>query len=332
MKKCMALTICFWSACLFAQDGSRRDPRELVGVVGKSTLTDKMRSLRLPHNAELLGAFDWDRDGRAEIFAGWTQQPPGSKPWEIFENHLLLLREEPGGRTRVEKEYVIRDTTLTYVKFFAPPDRRDAVKMAIHMLGGAYWSKVWLLESGFDHPVSLKPRAGREGAAELEFIDLNNDGVYEAVAWDNRPEDLRCHFGMFGGRLLPEILVRDHVKYRPVWSMKKTGWNEVMSLFTDLDRDGTAEIVSLEDNKTNSAGAQMLAVYKMEGNTFRRIAKASVLWPQIAYIFDITKGRIALKTASQEKCREGGNPVGDDTYTIYYEFRNGALQSSKPRP
>jgi hypothetical protein len=223
-----------------------------------------------------LGVFDWDRDGCDEIFAGWTRQTPESKPWETFENHLLLLREEPGERTRVEKEYVIRDTTLTFVEFFAPPDQRDPVKMAINMLGGAYWGKVWLLESGFEHPVNLKPRPGREGATELEFVDLNNDGIYEAVAWDRRPEDLRCHFGVFGGRLLPEILVRDRMEYRPVWSLKKAGWHEVMTLFTDLDHDGTVEIVSLEDNRTDSAGAQRLAAYKMEGETFRRIAIASV--------------------------------------------------------
>jgi hypothetical protein len=249
------------------------------------------------------------------------------KPWQTHENHVLLLREEPGGRTQVEKDYVIRDTTLTFVVFFAPPDRRDTVKMAVHMLGGAYWSKVYLLESGFEHPVNMRPRAGREGATDFEFVDLNNDGVYEAVAWDHRPEDLRCHFGMFGGRLLPEILVRNRMEYQPVWPGKKAGWHEAMTMFTDLDGDGTAEIVSLEDNGTDSAGAQRLAAYKLEGEKFRRIAKVSAPWPQIAYFFDITKrGRIALHAASQEKCREGGIPAGDDTDTIGYEFWNGALQ------
>jgi formylglycine-generating enzyme required for sulfatase activity len=327
------LSICLWSACLFAQDGSKRDPRELIGVLVKTTITDRVRALRLPHKAELLGVFDWDRDGRAEIFAGWTRQPLGSKPWETFENHLLLLREESGGRTRVEKEYVIRDTRLTYVQFFAPPDQRDTVKMAVHMLGGAYWSKVYLLGSGFEHPVNLRPRSGREGATDFEFVDLNNDGVYEAVTWDRRPEDLRCHFGVFGGRMLPDIFVRDLTRYRSVRPLKKTGWHEVRTLFTDLDHDGTAEIVSLEDNRTDGAGAQRLAIYKMEGETFRRIAKASAPWPQIAYIFDITnRETIALHTASQEKCKEGGIPAGDDTDIISYEFRNGALQRLPSAP
>jgi hypothetical protein len=333
MKKNIAFAICFWTGCLFAQDGLKRDPRELVGVFGPTTITDKIRKLSLPHKAELLGVFDWDRDGRAEIFAVWIQRFPGSKPWEEAENHLLLLREAPGGQTRVEKEYVLRDTTLTSVEFFAPPDGRDTVKMAINMLGGAYWAKVWLLESGFEHPMKLKPRAGREGVTDFEFVDLNNDGVYEAVAWDRRPEDFRCHFGFFGGRLLPEILVRAGREYRPVWSMKKVGWYEVMTGFADLDNDGTAEMVSLEDNKTDTAGAQRLAAYKMEGKTFRRITQSPVPWPRIAYFFDITRGgRIALQTASKEKCSEGGIPAGEDIGIITYEFRNGALQRLPSAP
>ena len=328
MKKIIALAMCLWSACLFPQDGLRRDPRELVGVPGDTTITNKVRALRLPNKARLLGVFDWDRDGRAEIFGGWTRQLTGSE-----ENHLLLLREEPGGGTRVEKDYVIRDSPLIKFEFIAPPNRRDTVKMAVHMLGGAYWAKVYLLESGFEHPVNMRPRAGREGSTDFEFVDLNNDGVYEAVSWDRRPDDLRCHFGMFGGRFLPEILVRDRMEYRPVWPMKNAGWRDVMTLFTDLDRDGTAEIVSLEDNRTDSAGAQWLAVYKMERETFRRIAKASAPWPQIAYIFDLMeRGRINLHIASQEKCKEGGIPAGDDTDIIRYEFRNGALQRLPSAP
>jgi formylglycine-generating enzyme required for sulfatase activity len=335
MKKNIILAICLWIDCLFAQDGLNRDPRELIGTLGQTTLTDKVRALRLPDKAKLLGVFDWDRDGRSEIFAVWTRQPPGSKPWETFENHLLVLREEPGGPTRVEKEYVIRDSRLMTVEFFAPPDRRDTVKMAVHMLGGAYWSKVYLLESGFEHPVYMKPRSGREGATNFEFVDLNNDGVYEAVAWDRRPDDLRCSlgFGVLGGRFLPEILVRNRMEYQPVWPMN-TDWHDVMTLFTDLDHDGTAEIVSLEDNRTNSAGAQRLAIYKMEGKTFRRIAKASAPWPRFAYIFDLMeRGRINLHVASQEKCKEGGIPAGDDTDIISYEFQNGALRrlASAPR-
>jgi hypothetical protein len=246
MKKGIVLAMYFWSACLFAQSGLRRDPGELIGIFGDKTTTDRARALHLPDNAKLLGVFDWDRDGRAEIFAGWTRGASGADD----ENHLLILREVPGGGTRVEKEYIIRDTPLVSVDFFVPPDRRDTIKMAVNMLGGAYWANVYVLESGFEHPVKLK------GATDFEFVDLNSDGVYEAVAWDRRPQDLRCHFGMFGVRIVPEVFVHDRTEYRSVWPMKKAGWHEVMSLFADLDHDGTAEIVSLEDNGTDSAGAQ----------------------------------------------------------------------------
>jgi hypothetical protein len=112
-----------------------------------------------------------------------------------------------------------------------------------------------------------------------------------------------------------------------VWPLKKASWHEVMTLFTDLDHDGTAEIVSLDDNGTDSAGAQRLVAYKMKGEAFRKIAEVATPWPQIAYVFEVMEGgRIALSTASKEKCKEGGNPAGDDTDTVSYVFRNGTLR------
>jgi formylglycine-generating enzyme required for sulfatase activity len=44
------------------------------------------------------------------------------------------------------------------------------------------------------------------------------------------------------------------------------------------------------------------------------------------------RGRINLHIASQEKCKEGGIPAGDDMDIISYEFRNGALQRLPSAP
>jgi formylglycine-generating enzyme required for sulfatase activity len=41
---------------------------------------------------------------------------------------------------------------------------------------------------------------------------------------------------------------------------------------------------------------------------------------------------VALHTAAQEKCKEGGIPAGDDTDTIGYEFRNGSLRRLPSAP
>ena len=47
MKKNIVLAMCLCSAYLFAQEGLKRDPRELVGVPGQTTITDKVRALHL---------------------------------------------------------------------------------------------------------------------------------------------------------------------------------------------------------------------------------------------------------------------------------------------
>ncbi len=137
MKMILALAMCLLNSCLFAQTMLSK-PRELAGLSGKKTITDGARALPLPQGARLLGVVDWDRDGRAELFAVSIRPHSESE----YENHLLLLREKPLGRTQVEKEWIIWDTPVTYLEFFVPPDRRDTIKMAVNTLGGAYWSTV----------------------------------------------------------------------------------------------------------------------------------------------------------------------------------------------
>jgi hypothetical protein len=99
MKKTIAMAICLWSACLFAQDGLKRDPRELVGVLGKTTITDKVRELRLPDKAKLLGVFDWDRDGRAAYFlvlaAKRRAGSAGGSPAGVYNCQYGRISDEP---------------------------------------------------------------------------------------------------------------------------------------------------------------------------------------------------------------------------------------------
>ena len=45
-------------------------------------------------------------------------------------------------------------------------------------------------------------------SSDYEFADLDRDGVYELIAWNRRPFDLRCMFGIFAVRFYPEVFVR----------------------------------------------------------------------------------------------------------------------------
>jgi hypothetical protein len=74
-------------------------------------------SLRLPEGSALLGVFDWDRDGRPEIFAGRAVPLAGNN--NEFENHLLVLNEGQASSTLVLKEYLIRDDKLLAISFLS---------------------------------------------------------------------------------------------------------------------------------------------------------------------------------------------------------------------
>jgi formylglycine-generating enzyme required for sulfatase activity len=296
----------------------------LSSIYGKSTIVqDTLPKSDLLKGAEVLGEFDWDRDGQPEIFA--VKSNPISEYG--FDNHLMVFRKQLDGAISLDREYIIRDDNRISLYFYKPPDARDRNKVIVDALESAKSGTTYLLQSDIASPVKLG------SATDLEVLDLNGDGVYEAVAWGGLLDDRRCEFGFFGSWFMPRIFARIGNKYQCVWPMQAALWREVMSQFADVDNDGRPEIVSLEDNGRNETGAQRLAVYKMGGETFSRIANVSVPWPQIAYIFDVTeRGRIDLRIALQEKCKEGGLPFGDDTSTISYEFRKGALQRLPSAP
>lgn len=54
-------------------------------------------------------------------------------------------------------------------------------------------------------------------SSDHEFADLDRDGVYEPIAWNRRPFDVRCDFGIFGGHFYPEVFVPTGANYRKAW-------------------------------------------------------------------------------------------------------------------
>lgn len=292
-------------------------PRELPGILGRDTITDADRKLELPGKATLRGAFDWNRDGRRELFAGWSDSLDRSQG--LWENHLLVLRPEGNGRTRVVKEYRIRGTEMQALTFYVPPDGRDKVKVTVNLLGGATWSTVYLLEPGRDRAAELF------APNDYGFVDLNGDGVYEAVAWNRRPADSRCRFGLFGVRVNPTIYIRSGEGYRDVWPPKSGGWRQVAGVLADTDGDGTAELVALEDNGANGPGAQRLAVRRLDQDTFTLLSQAAVPWPSIGFLLDTANHGVTLWTATKPRCEAGGDPEGEGTQRTRYAFHEGKL-------
>jgi hypothetical protein len=291
-------------------------PRELQGMLGRDTITDADRKVVLPDKATLLGAFDWNRDGSRELFAGWSESLDRSQG--LWENHVLVLRPDGNGRTRVVKEYRIRGTEMQALSFYAPPDARDKVKITVHLLGGATWSTVYLIEPGRERALELF------APNDYAFVDLDGDGVYEAVAWNRRPDDSRCRFGLFGVRVNPTIYVRSGDHFREVWPVKGV-WRQVAGVLADTDGDGIAELIALEDNGANGPGAQRLAVHKMDEDGFRMLSETPVPWPSIGFLVDAADRGVMLWTATKSRCEAGGDPEGEGTERTLYGFRDGRL-------
>jgi hypothetical protein len=294
---------------------------ELQPVRGPDTITPEMKNLQLPagtpSEAKLLGVFDWDRDGRAEIFAGWTV-PAGSGG--EYDNHVIVLRRAGEESLKVVQNVTIQGDKLLELWFYRPRDRRDTPKVIALLLGGATWSTVCMLRPGVDRGEELF------GLNDHEFADLNGDGVSEAIGWNRRPEDQRCHFGFFAVRVNPEVLVESGKQFHRVWPREDASRSQVMAQFVELDQQGTVGMIVLEDDGQMEPGAQRLALYRMEGEQFRLLSAIDCPWPSIAVLFEIRKGerRLDLWTTSPEHCKEGGNP-DPVIKKIAYSFQGGRL-------
>jgi hypothetical protein len=307
-------------SCMLAQTPPLRV--EVQPVRGPDTITPEAKKLRLdgaPPEAKLLGVFDWDGDGRDEVFAGWTVPGPSA---DEKENHVVVLRAAAQGSIKLVQHVIIPGTELFELWFYRPRDRRDTPKVVALLQGGATWSTVCLLRPGVDRAEELF------GPNDHEFADLNGDGISEAIAWNRRPEDDRCSFGFFAVRVYPQVYVETGKQFHKVWPREDATWAQVMAQFVELDEKGTVAMIALEDNARMEAGAQRLALYRMEGDGFRLLSSVDCPWPSIAVLFSIREGTrtLDLWTTSQEHCKAGGNP---DTVVkkVPYSFRNGHLQA-----
>ena len=291
------------------------DRWQLPRVSGRETLADRAPVPPLPHQARLLGRYDWDRDGREELFAAWSA--PLDDPRE-FDHHLLVLHAEAGAPAIVLREYLIRDGELMWVDFVVPPDGRDRIKVVVSMMGGSYWAKIYLLDSDLTAPVKL------DDGTDYEFVDFNGDGVYEAVGWSRRPDETRCHFGMFGVRVKPTILGRHGRTFERVWPPEAAPWSEVMSQLVDVNNDGLPEVASLQYDGRQPSGPRRLAIYQITANAIELMAETRLQGPAVAFWLSVDgENRLELLTAPPRICDGWGNPP--PTTRIGYEFRDRRL-------
>jgi hypothetical protein len=186
----------------------------------------------------------------------------------------------------------------------------------------------------------------------LEFADLERNGVYALIAWNRRPFDARCGFGILNVRFYPEVFVPSGWHYRKVWP--PAGWAEpngqtldafhnggpgapapssfqVVGGFADLNGDGKAKLIVLRDRLTVEP-AQSLAVYELAGRSFHLLAETPLSPRRIAFLLEGPdngpSGReLTVRSAMPGRCAAGGNPdTGGGTSRSKYVYRDGRLQ------
>ena len=172
---------------------------------------------------QLLGMLDHGAD--VEVFLGWVDlsSEPGN-----FAHHIETFRGSRGQEATFVHDFKLGGGTGGwFVSFFEPPDSRDTPEVFIDISVGAYWGTTYLLA------LDRQSLARLFTFCDYEFADLDRDGVYELIAWNRRPFDVRCRFGIFGSAILSRGF-----RPRRRWLSKGVAASELGGLY-DTSRHGT---------------------------------------------------------------------------------------------
>jgi hypothetical protein len=313
------------------------DARMIVGAGSLSgQVLIRLPSLHRKAVPQLLGMLQHSAD--VEVFLGWVD--PESEPGN-FEHHIEVFRGRRGTESPLVHDFTLFGGPGGDVSFFQPPDARDNPAVLIDIQGGSYWGTTYLLAPDRQSVDRLFD------ASDYEFADLDRDGVYELVAWNRRPFDVRCNFGIFAVRFYPEIFVRAGASYRKAWpppdwappnlksESRFRGANfQIAAAFADLGGDGTAELAVLQDQLRDEP-SQALAIYRLDKKLFRLVAQTSLPPQRTAFLLwdirDSADGKeILLRTATHAACEAGGRPEGPGTAVTAYVLHGDRLQPVPP--
>jgi len=314
-------------------------------ILGGDSLSSQVL-IRLPSRhrkavPQLLGMLQ--RGADVELFLGWVDAE--SKPGD-FEHHIEIFRGSRGSEAALVHDFALLGGPIESVSFFQPPDTKDTPAVLIDIQGGAYWGTTYLVAPDRQSVDRLFD------ASDYEFADLDGDGVYELIAWNRRPFDVRCNFGIFAVRFYPEVFVRagggylkawpppdwapedfrlvDRVRHHEKEGVPRGANIQIVAGFADLAGDGTAQLVVLQDHLVDEP-SQSLAIYRLENNLFRLVAETSLPPQRIAYLLsgirDSLDGKeILVQTATHAQCEAGGDPRALGTAETAYILRDDRLQ------
>jgi hypothetical protein len=276
------------------------------------------------------------RNGSAvEVFLTWI----GGKEYPL-EHHIEVYRGAAGADARLVHDFKLYGGPNTGMYIFEPPDERDRPSVLVGVMGGSYWGTTYVISP--DRTAIQKIADG----ADYEFADLDEDGIYEFVSWNRRPDDVHCHVGIFYQRYYPEVFLRSGWRFRKAWPPAE--WSmpgdhnesppegqgrpmQVVAGFADLNGDGRVELICLQD-RFQTQPKQALAIYELSAGAFHLLARAPLRANRIAYVLSgveqLSEGpAITVFVTTPRHCDEGGwNPEGKGTSRLRYVYSHGQLK------
>lgn len=323
------------------------DARMVLGADSPSgQILIRLPSVPRKAKPQLLGMLQHDAD--VELFLGWAD--PGNEPGSTA-HHIEIFRGKREAEAALVRDFTLLGGPGERVSFFQRPDAGDTPTVLIDIQGGAYWGTTYLLAPDRQSVVELFT------SSDYEFADLDRNGVYELIAWNRRPFDVRCMFGIFAVRFYPEVFVRDGASYRKAWpppdwpspsgiladrfrrhEREGVPWDanfQILAAFADLEGNGVAELIVLQD-RLRDEPAQTLAVYRLESKSFHLLAYTSLPPQRIAYLLsdikDSSEGKeIIVRTATRAECEAGGDPEASGTAEMAYILHGDRLEPAQLR-
>jgi len=295
---------------------------------------------------QVLGMLNHGTD--IELFLGWVdlESQPGN-----FEHHIEVFRGRRGTQAAFVHDITLYGGPGMQVSFFQPSDASDDPAVLIDIQGGAYWGTTYILAPDRQSAMKLFT------SSDYEFADLDRNGVYELIAWNRRPFDVRCRCGIVGVRFYPEVFVRAGAGYQQIWpppdwpppdgrlvnrfrNHERDGvpWGvsfQIVAGFADLKGDGAAELIVLQD-RLREKPDQTLAVYRLENRSFHFVAQTPMPPQSIAYLLDgirdSSSGKeILVRKATPGKCEAGGDPEGADTADVAFILQGDRVLAAQPQ-
>ena len=123
--------------------------------------------------------------------------------WMVYDavrtckHSIAIFRGQPGGAAVLVHDLALSGGPGSSIRFFQPPDPKVAPTAITNIMGETTWSTAYLL--------APRRRSAEKlfTAYDYEFADLDSDGVYELIAWNRRPFDIRCGFAIADVRFYP---------------------------------------------------------------------------------------------------------------------------------